>query len=221
MAENKEVVEMFDKFLASLVKLLTKWLTEWAVDSRKLFHALQQVRKQDLIGLIEGTHEIRVKVTTSKTVSTNEDFECIYTSELITIPDMGAISADCKKLWGHELGNAPIPEGLKTGVQKRVRIIRLKKTTSSQKIIDHLKQYAGVVLPNIFGLRIAELNCLSNIPKDTWVRGIDEKGNLSKGAAGDLMVPSAYFDFDGSVSRDSGLWIGSWVPGYCVVVFCD
>lgn len=100
MAENQKVVVMFEKFLASLLGLAKKWLTDWEVDSQKLFHALQQIRKEDLIGLSLGTHEIKPKATTQKVVTADEDFECIYTSELITIPDMGAITADCKKLWG-------------------------------------------------------------------------------------------------------------------------
>ena len=221
MAENKEVVEMFDKFLASLLKLVTKWLTEWAVDSQKLFHALQQIRKEDLIGLSLGTHEIKPKATTQKVVTADDDFECIYTSELITIPDMGAITADCKKLWSEKMGSAPIPEGLKTGIQKRIKIIRLKKNKSSQKIVDHLKQYTAAILPNVFGLRIAELNCLAQLPKDVWIRGIDERDSLSVGAVGRRMVPDACFDSDGSVCRDWLYWDGGWSAGDCFVLLCD
>ncbi len=221
MADYKQVVEMFEKFLASLLGLAKKWLTEWEVDSQKLFHALQQVRKEDLIGLSEGTHEIKPKATTEKVVAEGDDFECIYTSELITVPDMGAITADCKKLWGDKMGGAPIPEGLKTSVQKRVKIIRLKKNKSSQKIVDHLKQYSGAILSKVFGLRIAELNCLAQLPKDTWIRGIDERDNLSASADGLRMVPRAYFSSGGSVDRDWNGWDGVWVAGICFVVLCD
>jgi hypothetical protein len=189
MADNQEVVEMSEKFLASLFGLFKKWVIDWAINSQKLFHILQQVRKEDLIGLVEGTHEIKLKAIASKTVSANEDFECIYTSELITIPDMGAITADCKKLWSEKMGSTPIPEGLKVGVQKRVKIIRLKKNKSSQEVVDHLKQYTGAVLPNVFGLRIAEMNCLSYLPKGMYVRAVDDRDNLSVFADNLRMVP--------------------------------
>jgi hypothetical protein len=221
MAENKEVVEMSEKFLASLFGLAKKWLIDWKIDFQKLFHALQQVSKEGLIGLAEGTYEIKPKATTQKVVTSDEDFECIYTSELITIPDMGAITADCKKLWSDKMGSAPIPEGLKTGIQKRVKIIRLKKNKSSQKIVDHLKQYPGAILPNVFGLRIAELNCLAQLPKDVWIRGIDERDNLSVVALGDRMVPDACFDSDGGVRRAWNSWDGDWLAGNCFLLLCD
>jgi hypothetical protein len=119
------------------------------------------------------------------------------------------------------MGSTPIPEGLKAGVQKRVKIIRLKKNKSSQKIVDHLKQYAGAILPNVFGLRIAELNCLAQLPKDTWIRGIDERDNLSVDADGGRVVPGACFCSDGSVRRDWNDWDGDWGAGSCFVVLCD
>jgi hypothetical protein len=134
---------------------------------------------------------------------------------------MGAITADCKKLWSDKMGSAPIPEGLKTGIQKRVKIIRLKKNKSSQKIVDHLKQYPGAILPNVFGLRIAELNCLAQLPKDVWIRGIDERDNLSVRANGDRMVPYACFRSGGGVVRDWRYWGGGWDASSCFMLLCD
>ena len=221
MADYEQVVGLLGDNLAALLELAKKWLITWSLDTKQLLHTLNHLRKEDLIGLSEGTHEIKPKATTQKVVTEDDDFECIYTSELITVPDMGAITADCKKLWGDKMGSAPIPEGLKGGVQKRVKIIRLKKNKSSQKIVDHLKQYAGAVLPNIFGLRIAEINCLSQLPKDTWIRGIDERDNLSVHANGNRMVPRAYFRSDGGVSRDWDRWGGDWLAGDCFMVLCD
>jgi len=222
MANNTEVVEVFEKFLASLIGLAKKWLIDWKLDFQKLFHALQQLQKDDLNGLAEGTHEIKPKATTEKVVIADDDFECVYTSELITIPDMGAITADCKKLWGDEMGSVPIPEGLKTGVKKRVKVIRLKKSKSLWKIFDHLKQYAGVVLPNVFGLRIAELNCLTQLlPKNTWIRVIDEGDNLSVGHGGVPVVPGVFFHSDGTVDRDWVYWGSDWSAGNYFMVLCD
>jgi hypothetical protein len=220
MAENKEVVEMSEKFLASLFGLTKKWLIDWKLDFQKLFHALQQVSKEGLNGLAEGTHEIKPKATIQKVV-TDDDFECIYTSELITIPDMQTVVADVKNLHGDKIGNAPIPEDLKTGIQKRFKIIRNKKNKSSQKIVDRLKQEPGAILSNVFGLRIAEITYLSQLPKDAWIRGIDERDNLSVGVNGDRMVPDACFDSDGSVFRHWNDWGGDWSAGNCFMVLCD
>lgn len=221
MAENQKVVEMFEKFLASLLGLAKKWLTDWEVDSQKLFHALQQIRKEDLIGLSLGTHEIKPRATTQKVVTSEDDFECIFTSELITVPDMKTVIADVKNLHGEKIGSAPVPEDLTTGIQKRFKIIRLKKNKSSQKIVDRLKQESGAILPNVFGLRIAEITCLSQLPKDTWIRGIDERDNLSVDVSGNRMVPDAYFRSVGGVGRIWDGWDGDWVAGDCFMVLCD
>lgn len=221
MAENQKVVEMFEKFLASLLGLAKKWLTDWEVDSQKLFHALQQIRKEDLIGLSLGTHEIKPSATTQKVVTSEDDFECIFTSELITVPDMKTVIADVKNLHGEKIGSAPVPEDLTTGIQKRFKIIRLKKNKSSQKIVDRLKQESGAILPNVFGLRIAEITCLSQLPKDTWIRGIDERDNLSVFVSGDRLVPYACFNSDGSVFRYWSRWGGGWFAGHCFMVLCD
>lgn len=79
MAENKEVVEMFDKFLASLIKLIKKWLIEWSVDTKKLLHALHNLRKEDIIGLQEGTHIIVRKTPANvvKIISSAKQFRSL------------------------------------------------------------------------------------------------------------------------------------------------
>ncbi len=55
---NKKVVEMLDKNLASLIGLAKKWLVEWNIPLNKIFHVFYQMKKSDLQGLINGTHEI-------------------------------------------------------------------------------------------------------------------------------------------------------------------
>lgn len=220
MADNKEVVEMSEKFLASLFGLTKKWLIDWKIDFQKLFHALQQVSKEGLNGLAEGTHEIKPKATIQKVV-TDDDFECIYTSELITVPDMKTVIADVKKLHGEKIGSAPVPKELITGIQKRFKIIRLKKNKSSQKIVDRLKQEPGAILPNVFGIRIAEITCLLQLPKGTWIRGIDERDNLSVDAIDRCVMPIACFYSDGSVDRSWDNWDGGRFAGRYFLVLCD
>jgi hypothetical protein len=62
MADQK-VVEMLDENLASFVELVKKWLVEWEVNTKKLLNVFHQIRKEDLMGLINGTHEIEPKLS--------------------------------------------------------------------------------------------------------------------------------------------------------------
>ncbi len=55
MATYQKVVEMFGESFASWLSLLKKWI-DWGVDFQKLFELLQQVKKEDLLGFINGTH---------------------------------------------------------------------------------------------------------------------------------------------------------------------
>lgn len=54
----KKVVEMLGERLASVLELLKKWLIDWSLDTDKLLHFAHQVRKEDLLGLLEGTHKV-------------------------------------------------------------------------------------------------------------------------------------------------------------------
>ena len=60
MAYSK-VVEMLGENLASFLELSKKWLVDWSVDTKKLFHFFHNIKKEDLIGLIDGTHQITKK----------------------------------------------------------------------------------------------------------------------------------------------------------------
>lgn len=57
MADQK-VVGMSDENLVSLFKLAKRWLVVWKIDLKKLLNVSRQIRKEDLLGLINGTHEI-------------------------------------------------------------------------------------------------------------------------------------------------------------------
>lgn len=58
MAYN-EVVEMLGENLASFLELAKKWLIEWKIDLKNLLHLFQNLKKDDLIGLLNGTHQIQ------------------------------------------------------------------------------------------------------------------------------------------------------------------
>lgn len=60
MAYGK-VVEMLGENLASFLELAKKWLVDWSVDTKKLFHFFHNIKKEDLVGLLDGTHQITKK----------------------------------------------------------------------------------------------------------------------------------------------------------------
>lgn len=223
MTDYEKVVEIVGEASPSLLELAKKWFIQWAIKPKELLATFHKIRKAELRGFLIGTHEIKPKSSIQKTGSLDQDFECIYTSELITIPDMDIVVADCKELWGELIGSAPVPEGLKSGIQKRVKIIRINKDQSSQNVINHLKKYAGAILPNIFGLRIAELNDAAHLPGDICIRGLDERENLLITAYGCQMVPSVYYYSDGRIIR---CWpcryrFDQWMTDDYFMILCD
>ncbi len=54
----KEVVEMLGDNLASLLELARKWLIEWKIKPKKLFHLFQNFKKSELLLLLDGSHII-------------------------------------------------------------------------------------------------------------------------------------------------------------------
>lgn len=58
MAYN-EVVEMLGENLASFLELAKKWLVEWKIDFKSVLHLFHNLKKDELIGLLNGTHQIQ------------------------------------------------------------------------------------------------------------------------------------------------------------------
>ena len=54
MADYKKVVEMLGDNLASFLGVAKKLLVDWGVDPKELLHFLQNVRKNEILGLIDG-----------------------------------------------------------------------------------------------------------------------------------------------------------------------
>lgn len=72
----KKVVEMLGENLASFLELAKKLLIDWEVDPKQLLHTLQNLRKADLLGLINGTHQIQKKrVETSVKIDRSIPFD--------------------------------------------------------------------------------------------------------------------------------------------------
>lgn len=60
MADYAEVVKMLGDNLASFLELTKKWLLDWKVDLKSLLNFFHQMKKTDLIGLLNGTHIVVV-----------------------------------------------------------------------------------------------------------------------------------------------------------------
>lgn len=147
------------------------------------------------------------------------DFKCVFETRPIIIPDMRVVTEDCKRLWGESLSAVAVPEKLKTGTQKKIKIIRTENRKSFQEVICALSGYRGAVLSNVFGLRVAEITC--HLPKYKWIRGIDKRANLSFGSRCGNRVPDIKINLDETVSRG---WLpaeGLWPHGSHFLIFCD
>ena len=69
----KKVVELLGENLAALLELCKKWFIEWRLDFKKTLDLFHQLRKDDVFGLIAGTHQI-VKIAGKTIASTSPIF---------------------------------------------------------------------------------------------------------------------------------------------------
>ncbi len=60
----QKVVELLGENPAILLELCKKWFIDWKIDFKKLIDLFHQLHKDDVLGLLNGTHKI-VKVTES------------------------------------------------------------------------------------------------------------------------------------------------------------
>ncbi len=113
MADYKDVVEMLGENLASFLELSKKLLVDWAIEPKKLLHLLQNIRKDDWLGLLEGTHEIKLKEVSEPvldfTVQVDRNVRPIYPGWVkeVKYPDLELSGThsyylDSLGLWLHE-----------------------------------------------------------------------------------------------------------------------
>lgn len=219
MAEfNKDVVErMLGKSFASMLGLATKWLDEWKIELDKLLHSLHQIRKEDLIGLVTGTHQIRKKEW-DVPGEQNDDgrYECIFEAE-ITIPDMELVNKLARQDWGNDMINITPSTVYETGTIRKIRLYRVKIGSSSDRIIEFIIRNKQL-LPNIFGLKIAEMTIFSELPRDEHhpIIGFDYRDNLPVTENSVICLPNMELNVDESIQRSRYIWGGSWKNNYFV-----
>ncbi len=108
MATYKQVVGVLGENLASWFSLGLKWLN-WKIDFSKLLHQFHQLKKDDLVGLIAGTHKISAVQVHQKTL--------VKISEVVN--PLEVIHPDYK----------PIKNGIVVKLKKRSRKAILEDTT--------------------------------------------------------------------------------------------
>lgn len=114
---------MLGERFASVFELLKKWLIDWSVDTDKLLHFAHQMRKEDLLGLLEGTHKV-VRIEKGKasqeigTLSTTIDLDANP-----SLPFNGATIEEHKK-------------GGKVTIEKRVDGLYI----DGHKVVLHLSE---------------------------------------------------------------------------------
>lgn len=198
MATYEEVVEMLGSNLASFLELAKKLLITWGINPKKLIHLLYHLKKEALIGLMDGTHEITAKATAS-TIK-KEDAECIF-EKVIVIPDMDEIVAGVNENWGSKIGGVQIPVGLRTGEKMRFKIFEIE-TNADRNYSDYIcffKTQKYAIFPNVFGLQIAETNSIfdgltkAGLGRVYEIFGPDEIFNFARkdnSGRPELMIPS-------------------------------
>ncbi|MEK7228112.1 MAG: hypothetical protein AAB681_02010, partial [Patescibacteria group bacterium] len=213
----QKVVEMLGDNLASLLELAKKWLVDWAVDAKKLLHALQNIRKDDLLGLVDGTHEIKAKPQPEK---------------FALLADLGTITVPDDYVHGKELGslnqkdfyyfntnatdkNFPNPSRiLKPGDKLRVRAFKQVSpgsTTSVERMEFLAKQKA--VHTGAQGASLVYKQKRNELPKGYWYCSFDEKDRLWKDAVGYHRVPYVRADTDGDFEFSLGNFGHDWRAG--------
>ncbi|MFA5934124.1 MAG: hypothetical protein WC795_02805 [Candidatus Paceibacterota bacterium] len=169
---------------------------------------------------VEGKFDVNSSKLEKVTPIVDDCFELIFESAHITIPDMETATRYAKEKWSKEVGSVTPSMSFTTGDKKKIKVFRFKQQLSSQKCVDFIKSQ-NAILPNVYGLAIAEMSVGSQLPKDKYMLGFDNRDSLSVSSGGSHGVPRLYLYSDGSVCRDRDSWGGGWGVVCCLVLFCD
>ncbi len=237
MTSYKKVVEMLGESLASLLELAKRWLIDWGMEPKKLLYLLLHLRKEDLVGLLAGTHEITPKaapVVAEKTERA-EKFALLVDLGVITVPDdyvPGTQLASFKKK-NHEkfsYYNDAITDAnfsnptrvLKPGEKLFVRVFHqiVSGNTTSEERMEFLSQY-NPVYTGAQGASIVWEQKRDRLPKGKWYSSFDEKDRLWKDSGGYHRVPLVWALVDGDFKFDLGRFENPWGDDGCILCFCD
>ncbi len=74
MTTYQKVVSLLGKDFAAILELLKKLFITWNLDSKKFFHTINHLKKEEIIGLMDGTYEIVRKKVVGKLFVFSEFF---------------------------------------------------------------------------------------------------------------------------------------------------
>lgn len=236
MASYEKVVGLLGANLASFLELAKKLLIDWAIEPKKLLHLFQNIRKEDLIGLIEGTHEIKVKAVEAKSEAVpGEKFDLLLDLGVITVPDdfvysthLATFSKNNRKKFYYYNDDITDKNFNKATVQlvpgRKLRVKAFKQTvsgnTTSQERIAFLKTQNNIFTGAVGASLVFEQK-RDLLPKGKWYCSFDEKEALWKDSDGYHRVPSVNAYSDGDFRFDLGCFENDWAAAAVLLCFCD
>lgn len=228
MADYKKVVEMLGEHLASFLELAKKLLIDWAIEPKKLLHTLHQIRKEDLVGLVAGTHEIKAKPEPEKFVLFADLGEIVIPDDFDPSKCLEAFSEKNRKKF-YSFNNAITDENfpnptrvLKPGDKLWVRAFKQNvsgSTTSEERMAFLAKQNA--IHTGAQGASLVWEQKRNQLPKGYWYCSFDEKERLWEDADGDHRVPNVNAYSGGGFAFGLGSFEYGWNGVHCILCFCD
>jgi len=231
MADYK-VVMMLGENLASFIELSKKLLIDWELNPKKLLHFFQNIRKDELLGLIAGTHEIKEKIVEKQVeMKQTEKFALLADLGWITVPE-DYVHGKCleifwknnrSKFYGYNEKitdkNFPNPSRiLKPGDKLQVRAfqqITSGRTTSGERMNFLSTQKA--VHPGAQGCSLVFEQKRGLLPKGFRYSSSDEKDHLWKDSDGNRRVPNLI-----ALSAGVFIWnLDCWSGDDAFFCFCD
>jgi hypothetical protein len=74
MTTYQKVVSLLGKDFAAILQLTKKLFITWGIDSKKFFHTINHLKKEEIIGLMDGSYEIVRKKVVGKLFVFSEFF---------------------------------------------------------------------------------------------------------------------------------------------------
>ncbi len=236
MATYEKVVGLLGANLASFLELAKKLLIDWAIEPKKLLHLFQNIRKEDLIGLVDGTHEIKAKTVEVKPEAVpGEKFDLLLDLGVITVPDdfvhsthLATFSKNNRKKFYYYRDDITDKNFNKATVQlvpgRKLRVKAFKQTvsgyTTSEERMAFLKTQNNIFTGAVGASLVFEQK-RDLLPKGKPYSSFDEKEALLKDSCDMHGVPVVYARTDG------GFWFGlegfecDWYVDGCLLCFCD
>ena len=234
MADYKKVVEMLGENLASFLKLSEKFLIDWKVDVKKFLHTFHNIPKDDLLGLIAGTHEIK-QIKKLEEPKPAGKFVLFADLGEIIVPDdfdhkIWLASFDKKNrkkfyYYNDDITDKNFPNPtriLKPGDKLYVRAFKqnVPGSTTSEERMEFLATQSAIHT-GAQGASLVWEQKRDQLPKGYWYCSFDEKERLWKDSDGCHRVPFVLAYSGGGFEFGLGCFGSGWGASDCLLCFCD